>query len=96
MSLPYAGDQIIGTARGLSNGICNAYIVNVWTFIPDRHQGIASTMMRILLDTLQGQHVYLFTDYSIQFYKKLGFTERETCMEQIIGKWLVNTSLTDS
>ena len=69
MSLPYAGDRIIGTVRRLSDGICNAYIVDVWTFTPDHHQGIASTMMRILLDTLQGQHVCLFTDDSIQFYK---------------------------
>ncbi|WP_298914919.1 GNAT family N-acetyltransferase [uncultured Nostoc sp.] len=94
--IAYAGDHIIGTARGLSDGICNAYIVDIWTFTPYRHQGIASTMMRTLLDKLQGQYVCLFTDDSIQFYKKLGFTERETCLEQIIGKWLVNTSLTDS
>ncbi|MEI1373278.1 hypothetical protein PQG02_20300 [Nostoc sp. UHCC 0926] len=77
MSLPYAGDQIIGTARGLSDGICNAYVVDVWTFTADRHQGIASTMMRILLDTLQGQHVYLFTDDSIQFTKNLALLKEK-------------------
>ncbi|MEH1835242.1 MAG: GNAT family N-acetyltransferase [Nostoc sp.] len=93
--IAYEGDHIIGTARVLSDGICNAYIVDVWTFTPYRHQGIASKMMRILLDKLQGQHVCLFTDDSIPFYEKLGFTERETCLEQIIGKWLVNTSLID-
>ncbi|MCC5643530.1 GNAT family N-acetyltransferase [Nostoc sp. CHAB 5824] len=93
--IAYGGDRIIGTARVLSDGICNAYIVDVWTFTPYRHQGIASTMMRILLDKLQGQHVCLVTDDSIQFYKKLGFTETETSMEQTIGKWLVNTLLAD-
>lgn len=84
--------QIIGTARVLSDGICNAYIVDVWTFTPYRRQGIASTMMRILLAELQGQHVCLFTDNAIDFYKKLNFIEGETCMEQVIGKWLINTS----
>lgn len=93
--IAYAGDRIMGTARVLSDGICNAYIVDVWTFTPYRHQGIASTMMQILLEKLQGQHVCLFTDDSIDFYKKLGFTETETCMEQVIGKWLANTSLID-
>ncbi len=88
--IAYVGDRIIGTVRVLSDGICNAYIVDVWTFTPYRHQGIASTMMRILLGELQGQHVCLFTDDAIQFYKKLGFIEKETCMEQVIGKWLVN------
>ncbi|WP_242057691.1 MULTISPECIES: GNAT family N-acetyltransferase [Nostoc] len=93
--IAYAGDRIIGTTRVLSDGICNAYIVDVWTFTPYRHQGIASTMMRILLGKLQGQHVCLVTDDSIQFYKKLGFTETETCMEQTIGKWLRNTLLAE-
>ncbi|MEA5507068.1 GNAT family N-acetyltransferase [Halotia wernerae UHCC 0503] len=84
--------RIIGTARVLSDGICNAYIVDVWTFTPYRRQGIASTMMRILLAELQGQHVCLFTDNAIEFYKKLNFTEGETCMKQVIGRWLINTS----
>ncbi|MBD0387407.1 MAG: GNAT family N-acetyltransferase [Nostoc sp. C3-bin3] len=93
--IAYAGDRIIGTTRVLSDGICNAYIVDVWTFTPYRHQGIASTMMRLLLEELLGQHVCLFTDNALNFYKKLGFFETETCMEQVVGKWLVNTSVTD-
>jgi len=79
----------------LFDGICNAYVVDVWTFTPYRRHGIASTMMRLLLDELQGQHICLFTD-TLNFYKKLGFTKGETCMEKVIGKWLVNTSVTQS
>lgn len=92
--IAYAKNRIIGTARVLSDGICNAYIVDVWTFTPYRRQGIAATMMRMLLEELQGQHVCLFTDDALNFYKKLGFSEGETCMEQVIGKWLVKTSPT--
>jgi predicted GNAT family acetyltransferase len=90
--IAYAENRIIGTARVLSDGICNAYIVDVWTFTPYRRQGIASTIMRMLLDELQGQHVCLFTD-TLNFYKKLGFTKGETCMEKVIGKWLSNISV---
>ncbi|KOP23442.1 GCN5 family acetyltransferase [Hapalosiphon sp. MRB220] len=88
--IAYAGDRIIGTARVLSDGVCNAYIVDVWTFSPYRHQGIATTMMRSLLAELQGQHVCLFTDDTIDFYKKLGFTQKETCLELVVSKWLRN------
>ncbi|BAZ67362.1 MAG: GNAT family N-acetyltransferase [Pelatocladus maniniholoensis HA4357-MV3] len=88
--IAYAGDRIIGTARVLSDGVCNAYIVDVWTFSPYRHQGIATTMMRTLLTELQGQHVCLFTDDTIDFYKKLGFTQKETCLELVVGNWLNN------
>ncbi|WP_256973352.1 GNAT family N-acetyltransferase [Nostoc sp. T09] len=88
--IAYAGDRIIGTARVLSDGICNAYIVDVWTFTPYRRQGIASTMMRILLDELPGQHVCLFTDDVVDFYQQLGFKKLETCLEKVVGKWLIN------
>jgi hypothetical protein len=54
------------------------------------NQGIASKMISLLLEKLPGQHVCLFTDDALDFYKKLGFTERGTCMEKVIGKWLVN------
>ena len=88
--IAYADNQIIGTARVLSDGVCNAYIVDVWTLTIYRRQGIARTMMQILLDKLKGQHVYLFTDDAPEFYKKIGFTEQPVGMGQVIGKWLVN------
>ena len=44
--LAYADDQIIGKVRALSDGVCNAYIVDMWTYTPYRHQGIASEMMK--------------------------------------------------
>ena len=90
--IAYIDNRIIGTARVLSDGICNAYIVDVWTFTPYRCQGIASKMISLLVEKLPGQHVCLFTEDAVNFYEKLGFTEGDTCMEKVIGKWLVNHS----
>lgn len=89
--IAYADGRIIGTARALSDGVCNAYIVDVWTYSPFRKQGVARTILERLLEGLPGQHVYLFTDDAVGFYKKLGFTERPTGMEFVVGEWLVNT-----
>ena len=47
-------------------------------------------MMRLLLQDLGGQHVYLATDDASEFYRTLGFTERGIGMEKIIGIWLEN------
>ena len=88
-----AEGRIIGTVRALSDGVCNAYIVDVWTLSAYRHQGVASKMMQILLDKLPGQHVYLFTDDAVEFYKKLGFKEQGIGLGKVVGKWLVNNAL---
>ena len=90
--LAYAEGRIIGTARALSDGVCNAYVVDVWTLTEFRRQGVARTMMQLLLADLTGQHVYLFTDDAIEFYKKLGFQERPVGLEVVIGRWLNNDS----
>jgi ribosomal protein S18 acetylase RimI-like enzyme len=88
--LAYAAGNIIGTARILSDGVCNAYMVDVWTLSGFRRQGIARAMIKRLLDRLHGQHVYLFTDDAPEFYRRLGFTERGIGMEVVVGEWLVN------
>ena len=50
-------------------------------------------MIETLLERLPGQHIYLQTDDdTIEFYKKLGFTERPTGMQIVIGQWLVNAT----
>ncbi len=80
--------RIVGNARMLSDGVCNAYIVDVWTHTEYRRKGIASTMMRLLLQDLGGQHVCLLTDDHHQFYESLGFEEQPVAMSQVIGTWL--------
>ncbi len=81
-------DKIVGKVRALSDSVCNAYIVDLWTDSEYRKKGIASKMIEIILQKLAGQHVYLFTDDSVDFYKKLGFQERPTGLEIIVGNWL--------
>lgn len=88
--IAYAGDIIIGTARVLSDGVCNAYVVDVWTLSARRQQGIARTMIDELLADLHGQHVFLFTDDMPEFYKRIGFEERGIGFERVVGTWLVN------
>src|SRR5215210_9315412 len=51
------GDRVVGMARLLSDGVCNAYLIDVWTSSAHRRQGIATAMMRLLIDAVPGQHV---------------------------------------
>jgi ribosomal protein S18 acetylase RimI-like enzyme len=84
------GARVIGTVRVLSDGVCNAYVVDVWTHSAYRRQGIARRMMEIALAQLSGQHVYLFTDSHPEFYQALGFAPQPIGMGRVVGEWLVN------
>lgn len=86
------GGRVIGKARALSDGVCNAYVVDVWTQSAYRKRGIATRMMRLLLQKLDGQHVYLFTDDAVGFYEHLGFVAHDTGMGFVVGRWLMNAS----
>lgn len=82
------GEEIVGNARVLSDGVCNAYVVDVWTRSDLRRQGIARRMMELLLEACAGQHVYLFTDDMEPFYASLGFRAQPTGMGRVVGSWL--------
>lgn len=86
----YDGREIVGTARALSDGVCNAYVVDVWTHTPYRRRGVARMMLATLEARLKGQHVYLFTEDAADFYRKLGFKEHPTGMSKVVGTWLRN------
>lgn len=86
------GVRCIASARALSDGICNAYVIDVWTQSDYRHHGIASKMMDMIIAACPGQHIYLFTDDAVDFYKRNGFVERPVGLEIISGKWLHNKS----
>ena len=43
------GERVVGMARLLSDGVCNAYLVDVWTLSAYRRRGIASAMVRTLI-----------------------------------------------
>ncbi len=86
------GKRCIATARALSDGVCNAYVIDVWTFTRYRKQGIASKMVEMIISACPGQHIYLFTDDAIDFYKKAGFVERPVGLEIVSGEWLQNST----
>ena len=84
------GDRVVGMARLLSDGVCNAYLVDVWTMSAYRRQGIASRMIRRLLDEVPGQHVGLQTDDAPELYRSLGFDPQPEFWSQVVGTWLGN------
>ena len=84
------GDRVVGMARMLSDGVSNAFVVDVWTMSAYRRQGIASRMMRHLLDRVPGQHVGLQTDDMQHFYASLGFEHQPEFWSLVVGEWLDN------
>jgi ribosomal protein S18 acetylase RimI-like enzyme len=84
------GDRVVGMARLLSDGVSNAYLVDVWTMSTYRRQGIASRMIRQLLDEVPGQHVGLQTHDAQEFYRSLGFEHQPEFWSQVVGTWLGN------
>jgi predicted GNAT family acetyltransferase len=84
------GDRIVGMARMLSDGVCNAYVVDVWTKSEYRRRGIASTLMRMLADAAPGQHVGLQTDDAQAFYRSLGYKPQPEFWSLVVGAWLDN------
>ena len=89
------GDRVIGMARLLSDGVCNAYAVDVWTHSAYRRQGIASAMMRLLIDAVPGQHVGLQTSDAQAFYESLGFQPQPEYWSIMSGTWLDNDANRD-
>ena len=59
-------------ARLLSDGVCNAYLLDVWTMSAYRRQGVGTTMVRQLMSRVPGQHIGLQTDDAEAFYASLG------------------------
>jgi len=84
------GDRVVGMARLLSDGVCNAYLLDVWTASAYRRRGIASAMIRRLLESVPGQHVGLHTDDAQALYEALGFRSQPEFWSIVVGSWLDN------
>ena len=84
------GGRIVGMARLLSDGVCNAYLVDAWTQSAYRRQGIAATLVRMLADAVPGQHIGLQTDDAQAFYAALGFAPQPEFWSRVVGTWLDN------
>ena len=84
------GDRVVAMARLLSDGVCNAYLLDVWTLSAYRRQGIGSRLVRQLIDRVPGQHIGLQTDEAESFYSALGYRYQPRFMSAISGTWLGN------
>jgi ribosomal protein S18 acetylase RimI-like enzyme len=86
------GGRLVGMARLLSDGVCNAYLLDVWTASPYRRRGIGSAMIMHLLDQVPGQHVGLQTDDAQPFYESVGFNSQPEFWSRVVGSWLDNNA----
>jgi GNAT superfamily N-acetyltransferase len=92
VAMGFDGNRCIATGRLLSDGVGNAYVIDVWTHSAYRRQGIGRMMMQKLISAVPGQHVYLQTDEAVEFYEKLGFVEQPKGMSLIAGDYLHNNT----
>jgi ribosomal protein S18 acetylase RimI-like enzyme len=80
--------EFVANGRILSDGVCNAYLVDIWTATPFRRRGIGREVVTRLMATVPGQHVALFTDDMEAFYAALDFRTQPGGMSQVVGSWL--------
>ena len=90
VAIAWEGDVLVGMARLLSDGVCNAYLVDVWTRSSHRRRGIGSAIVRSLVAAVPGQHVGLQTDDMGAFYERLGFRPQPAFWALVVGRWLAN------
>ena len=84
------GQRVVGLARLLSDGVGNAYLLDVWTASPHRRQGIATKLLRLLIEAVPGQHIGLQTSGSQALYESLGFRPQPEFWSLVVGSWLHN------
>lgn len=80
--------RYVANGRILSDGVCNAYLVDIWTATAHRRAGVGREVVNRLLATVPGQHVGLFTDDMAAFYRTLGFAPQVGGLSRIVGEWL--------
>jgi ribosomal protein S18 acetylase RimI-like enzyme len=90
VAIAWDDDRVVGMARLLSDAVCNAYLLDVWTASSHRRRGIGRAMVEALCDAVPGQHVGLQTDDAQAFYESLGFRQQPDFMSRVTGRWLEN------
>ncbi|WP_099469389.1 GNAT family N-acetyltransferase [Konateibacter massiliensis] len=86
VSFVYDENKIVGVARALSDGVCQAAIYNV--AIDEEYQGygIGRKLIEALLSQLEGQNIILYTHpRTVALYEKLGFRRNKTSMSIFHG-----------
>lgn len=90
VSIARTGARVVGMARLLSDGVSNAYLLDVWTHSSLRRRGIGRRLVELLCAAVPGQHVGLQTSDQELFYGSLGFRSQPAFMSRIVGQWLDN------
>jgi ribosomal protein S18 acetylase RimI-like enzyme len=90
VAIAWDGGRVVGMARLLSDGVCNAYLLDVWTASSHRRLGVGRAMVEALSEAVPGQHVGLQTDDAQAFYESLGFRHQPDFMSRVSGRWLEN------
>lgn len=88
VALAWEGDRVVGTARALSDGVCNAYVIDVWTQSAFRRRGVARKMIESIEERANGQHIYLFTHDAHALYEALGYRREGIGFAKVVGSWL--------
>jgi ribosomal protein S18 acetylase RimI-like enzyme len=90
VAIAWDGGRVVGMARLLSDGVCNAYLLDVWTASSHRRRGIGRAMVEQLAAAVPGQHVGFQTDDAQAFYESMGFRRQPEFMSRVSGRWLEN------
>jgi len=88
VAFAWDGELLVGMARLLSDGVCNAYLLDVWTHSSHRRRGVARAMVDALTARVPGQHIGLQTDDTQPFYAALVFEQQPEFMAKVEGTWL--------
>jgi len=77
----YADEALVGFARAISDGYYYTGIYDVVVRPSNQNQGIAKTMMQMLLREFKGSYFFLsYTEGNRPFYVKCGFEDLATGM----------------
>ena len=77
----YDEEKIVGVARALSDGVCQAAVYNVALDEEYQGYGIGREMITRLMDQLKGQNVILYTHpRTVAMYEKFGFRRNKTAL----------------
>ena len=92
IAVAFDHSRCIANGRMLSDGVGNALVVDVWTHSNYRNRGIATTIMKMLIAAVPGQHIYLQSDEAVGLYSKLGFQRQPEGLAIVSGKYLENST----
>ena len=79
----YSGDRLVGFARALSDGVCQAALYDVAVVPEFQRHGIGARMVKELLSRFSRFNVILYSSPGKEdFYRNLGMRKMKTAMAQ--------------